>query len=516
MPNVHGTKWGDPTLGTPGGTVTWSVADGNKLITDFFTSPFDHRGQLWRSVDPDSFLNFDYQSVIAEAFAEWSKYGNIEFQQVTDGGGSAGSPSSGGDIRIFFARLPGNTLGLGAFPEPTLDVRGDIVLDVRGLYNFNRAIFKGLVLHEIGHALGLGHVSSDSVLTPVISKTSLQRDDRDGIREIYGVQDDAEPTYDVRGAGPIQLQAKNNDLVALGSNGGNNINGTNGDDTIDGAGGADKLKGRDGADELRGGDGDDKLVGGAGADTLIGGNDYDTADYRSSKLGIVLDMLAASGTGGDAAGDTLTEIERIIGSQRSDTIQGDNDANRFDGQNGSDWLEGRGGNDLLRGQGGQDTLIGDEGDDTLEGGGGGDRLIGGADQDLLKGNGGDDDLLGNDGDDELRGGSGKDELTGGGGDDILNGGLNADRFIFSENHGNDTIQDFNTRSGSEVIVLDEITDLDDFQAVLAASSQTDDGVLINTGASSSILLEGVRLNNLSEDDFEFPAPPSGFSGEFLV
>ncbi|MEE4015812.1 hypothetical protein V1T76_27365 [Roseibium sp. FZY0029] len=58
--------------------------------------------------------------------------------------------------------------------------------------------------------------------------------------------------------------------------------------------------------------------------------------------------------GGEAEGDTLTNIENISGSAYSDTIIGDANANYLLGQDGDDILGGDAGNDQLDGGNGND------------------------------------------------------------------------------------------------------------------------------------------------------------------
>lgn len=90
--------------------------------------------------------------------------------------------------------------------------------------------------------------------------------------------------------------------------------------------------------------------------------------------------------------------------------------------------------------GGWNTLEGREGDDVLTGGRGADRLHGGAFGEALAS--GDDRLAGGAGADELHGGDGDDTLDGGAGDDALAGGAGSDRFLFSGAWGADRIIDF--------------------------------------------------------------------------
>ncbi len=95
---------------------------------------------------------------------------------------------------------------------------------------------------------------------------------------------------------------------------------------------------------------------------------------------------------------------------------------------GNDSVDGNGVANQIIGNDGADTLNGAAGNDTLMGGEGGDFLDGGADRDLLNGNAGDD---------TLEGGAGADTLVGGTGADILLGGLSTDILIGED--GNDSM-----------------------------------------------------------------------------
>jgi len=102
------------------------------------------------------------------------------------------------------------------------------------------------------------------------------------------------------------------------------------------------------------------------------------------------------------------------------------------------------GNDNLFGGDGEDTLNGGSGDDTLGGLGDNDLIIGGAGNDGINGGGGDDNLFGFAGNDTIFGGTGDDVLNGGTGDDLLVGQAGVDRFVFSNNWGNDQIAQYGT------------------------------------------------------------------------
>ena len=127
------------------------------------------------------------------------------------------------------------------------------------------------------------------------------------------------------------------------------LTGDAGDNVLSGGAGLDTLTGAAGADRLQGGAGDDILKGGAGADTLDGDDGTDTADFSGSTAGVVLDLAAGTGSGGDATGDVLVEIENLQGSGQADTLTGDSSDNRLVGGAGDDTLEGGAGADTLDG-----------------------------------------------------------------------------------------------------------------------------------------------------------------------
>jgi Ca2+-binding RTX toxin-like protein len=192
-----------------------------------------------------------------------------------------------------------------------------------------------------------------------------------------------------------------------------------------------------GNDTLIGGGGDDTLTGGLGADVLTGGNGNDTVDYAASAAGVTVNLTVSTAqvSTGEAAGDRLTGIENIIGTDLADTLIGDAKANRLDGGLGDDILKGGAGADILIGDAGSDTalytgstvgvsidlnLLGAQGG---AGDGAGDILSG---IDNLTGSSFDDVLQGNDGANALMGGAGNDVLIGDIGADTMDGGIGID------------------------------------------------------------------------------------------
>ncbi|MGO1078356.1 calcium-binding protein [Inquilinus sp. CA228] len=191
------------------------------------------------------------------------------------------------------------------------------------------------------------------------------------------------------------------------------IEGTNGNDVLFGTSGDDTVIARNG---------DDHLYGSAGADFFDGGLGVDTIDYSLSAGPVTVGPQ--SGSRGDAAGDSLYNLEIRIGSNFNDILQGTDPSINFG--DGTDVLEGGGGADVLDGLGGidtasyehsaaavtvglstglasggdaqgdvltgfenlrgsafADTLVGDTGSNVLEGGAGADTFYGGAGVDTV-------------------------------------------------------------------------------------------------------------------------------------
>ncbi len=113
----------------------------------------------------------------------------------------------------------------------------------------------------------------------------------------------------------------------------------------------DVLIGDSGANVLEGGSGHDVLEGAGGADTLDGGGGIDTASYAGSSAAVDVDLGAGTASGGDAQGDTLSNIENLTGSAHDDTLTGDSGANVLTGGGGADTLTGGAGDDILIGGG---------------------------------------------------------------------------------------------------------------------------------------------------------------------
>ena len=228
-------------------------------------------------------------------------------------------------------------------------------------------------------------------------------------------------------------------------------------------------------DTLIGDAGNNVLEGGDGADTLDGGDGIDTASYAGSASRVDVRLSGTVVNHGDATGDTLTNIENLIGSNHNDILVGNGQSNVLTGMVGNDLLWASSGDDLLTGGPGADRLVGGAGNDTASWAGSPEGVtvrlhsLSAADGDAqgdtfpytvdvtytdddgaeqtetlpdvehLTGSAHDDILAGDRRDNDLDGGAGDDTLYGGpgGGDDVMAGGLGNDRLFGGQ--GDDTL-----------------------------------------------------------------------------
>ena len=263
-----------------------------------------------------------------------------------------------------------------------------------------------------------------------------------------------------------------------------NVVGGMGNDRLTGDGWNNILRGGPGADRLDGGN----AVTAAGADGRFGTDDdvmtsgVDTASYAGSSLRALTitfserrlnneDVTVGAGSGGDAQGDRLLRIEKVIGTAHDDTFIASNLNQVFDGgENAVDNPETPNvdeskdsdtvslanlDDDLIIAvnSGGYlsvENLIGGSGDDDLTGDGGSNRLEGGAGADVIYGETGDDTLIGGPGDDIIDG-----EGSDGVGFDLIDGGPGADEINGDTTGGTQTqanVQSFENFHGGRVNV----------------------------------------------------------------
>ena len=243
---------------------------------------------------------------------------------------------------------------------------------------------------------------------------------------------------------------------------------------------------------LIGNSGNNILAGLGGADHLDGGaGTGDTASYAASTSGVTVSLTTGTGSGGDAEGDTLTNIENLTGSNFDDTLEGDAGNNRLVGGLGIDTVSYANATSGANGQGVTVNLAVTSAQNTVSAG-----------SDTLSGF---ENLIGSQFNDTLTGTSGNNVIHGLAGNDRLTGAGGNDTFAFAENFGRDTVTDFTAgpNSGPHDLIAFEQTIFADYDAVMAATSQVGTNTVITVDADNSVTLLNINMSNLHRDDFAF-------------
>ncbi|MEM6374921.1 MAG: spondin domain-containing protein [Pseudomonadota bacterium] len=214
----------------------------------------------------------------------------------------------------------------------------------------------------------------------------------------------------------------------------------------------------------------------------------------TNAFGQAIDPVEADFTqpGAQIAAIHVNTVRRIEGGDRKDFIFGGRD---------DDIVHGNGGADIILGRGGWDVIYGGDGKDFISGGSGADELYGGKGADVIRGGSGSDLISGGKGKDVIFGGSGDDVISGGAGFDILRGGGGDDRFVFSEGSDVDHVRGFD-RNGDDSVVL-SFSGVDSFDDILGLAVDVRGGVELDFGSGDVLVLGGIDVADLSQDDFVF-------------
>jgi serralysin len=469
---VVGVKWG----GVPG--------KGVSLTTSFSTleSEFAYTSVETRAVDT---FNANQIDAAWLAMSAWAEVADLRFEALPDNADGAGdirwSQSTNTSVYTAFAYFPsGAGAGGDIWFGPWYD---DYKNPVPGGYGYHT------FLHELGHALGLGHphqgsvpalVEEDQLKYSVMSYRDYAGDALDGYETAYY------PTTPML-----------NDILAIQWLYGANVHAQDGDNVY--AWDVDKPV--------------YETIWDTGGVDLIDASSQSRAVMINLNEGAWSEIGAPFWNGAALVRDCLaiaygSRIENATGSEYDDRLFGNHLGNVLIGNGGDDWLDGMEGADTLIGGIGNDTYVVDsrrdtvvESDPTSVGGidlvrssstyvlstnvenltligGNTINAVGNGGANRLVGNAGDNAIKGLAGDDTLIGGVGADTLQGGLGSDVLRGGQGSDVFVFDTAPGPgrafDRLVDFNP--DEDVLVMGNAT----------YAELSDDGLTLSQSAFQSV------------------------------
>ncbi len=161
--------------------------------------------------------------------------------------------------------------------------------------------------------------------------------------------------------------------------------------------------------------------------TIVDQGGFDTLDLRSDSSDVwvdlrpegISDIYGGYGVLSIARG---TVLEQVFTGSGHDFVQGNDADNVVYGGLGRDTLAGGSGNDSLYGDGDDDTIYLGVGDDFVGGGAGNDAIYGGAGRNTIHGGLGNDTVQGGTGADQIFGGDGRNQLLGNDGNDTITAG----------------------------------------------------------------------------------------------
>ena len=153
------------------------------------------------------------------------------------------------------------------------------------------------------------------------------------------------------------------------------------------------------------------------------------------------------------------------------------------------------------------NLVTGQGNDRITGNAAGNEIRAGAGNDSVSAGDGDDRVFGGAGNDMLAGDAGNDLVDGGADMDILAGGTGNDVFAYATGYGADTIVDFLQADGDAI----DVTLLAGFGSVvdvIARGIQVLADAVFDFGNGDSLTVKNVQIGSLGASDFVLPAAPT--------
>lgn len=184
LSSLNGGEWSNPQR------ITYSFMPDGTSIGGISSNLFQTLNKLYPTAT--------WEQAFEKAAAVWQQVANVNLALVSDNGASVGSSGDQqgdprfGDIRIGAYSQSSGQLAMACLPPPInggTDA-GDIFINSKVAWKINNDYdLETVAIHELGHALGLGHSAIQSAVMYASytgMKQSLTSDDTSGIDQVYG------------------------------------------------------------------------------------------------------------------------------------------------------------------------------------------------------------------------------------------------------------------------------------------------------------------------------------------